>query len=160
MNTFTWIEAKTPEQVVAELQSQRGGPAVVKAGGVDVLDRLKEINCPSLVIVGDRTPPAENGRVVSADFLGSPALFPQGPFILAAILECPVFLFVCVRGAKGYRVHFEPFAERIKLPRRQREAVIAAHAQRYADRLAALCRETPFQWFNFFDFWAGAKPRS
>ena len=42
MNTFTWIEAKTPEQVVAELQSQRGGPAVVKAGGVDVLDRLKE----------------------------------------------------------------------------------------------------------------------
>ena len=33
MNTFTWIEAKTPEQVVAELQSQRGGPAVVKAGG-------------------------------------------------------------------------------------------------------------------------------
>ena len=113
-----------------------------------------------LVIVGDRTPPAENGRVVSADFLGSPALFPQGPFILAALLECPVFLFVCARGAKGYRVHFEPFAERIELPRGQREAAIAAHAQRYADRLAALCREAPFQWFNFFDFWAGAKPRS
>ncbi|MGE5493003.1 MAG: glycosyltransferase family 2 protein, partial [Actinomycetota bacterium] len=32
-----------------------------------------------LVIVGDRTPPAENGRVVSAEFLGRPALFPQGP---------------------------------------------------------------------------------
>ena len=42
MNTFTWIEAKTPEQVVSELQSERGGPAVVKAGGIDLLDRLKE----------------------------------------------------------------------------------------------------------------------
>ncbi len=42
MNTFTWIEAKTPEQVVTELQSERGGPAVIKAGGIDLLDRLKE----------------------------------------------------------------------------------------------------------------------
>ena len=110
-----------------------------------------------LVIVGDRTPPAENGRVVSVEFLGTPARFPQGPFILAALLECPVFLFVCVREADGYRVHFEPFAERINLPRGEREAAIATHAQRYADRLAELCRRTPFQWFNFFDFWADAK---
>lgn len=42
MNTFTWIEARTPEQAVAELQSTRGGPAAVKAGGIDLLDRLKE----------------------------------------------------------------------------------------------------------------------
>lgn len=107
-----------------------------------------------LVIVGDRTPPAENGRVVSADFLGHPALFPQGPFILAALLECPVFLFFCTREADGYQIHFEPFAERIKLPRGRRVEAIAALAQRYADRLAALCRRAPFQWFNFFDFWA------
>lgn len=111
-----------------------------------------------LVIVGDRTPPAENGRVVSADFLGAPALFPQGPFILAALLECPVFLFICLREAAGYRVHFEPFAEHIELPRKQRETAIAAYAQHYADRLSDLCRQEPFQWFNFFDFWAGAKP--
>lgn len=109
-----------------------------------------------LVIVGDRTPPAENGRVVTADFLGAPALFPQGPFILAALLECPVFLFVCAREQRGYCVHFEPFAERIELPRGRREAAIAVYAQRYADRLAVLCQRAPFQWFNFFDFWAGA----
>ena len=109
-----------------------------------------------LVIVGDRTPPAESGRVVTADFLGAPALFPQGPFILAALLECPVFLFVCAHEQRGYCVHFEPFAERIELPRGRREAAIAVYAQRYADRLAVLCQRAPFQWFNFFDFWAGA----
>lgn len=117
-----------------------------------------KIDCGELlVIVGDRTPPAENGRVVSAEFLGAPALFPQGPFILAALLECPVFLFACVRDTAGYRVVFEPFAERIELPRGKREAAIAVHAQHYANRLAEMCRKTPFQWFNFFNFWADAK---
>jgi predicted LPLAT superfamily acyltransferase len=110
-----------------------------------------------LVIVGDRTPPAENGRVVSADFLGRPALFPQGPFILAALLECPVFLFFCTREGDGYHIHFEPFAEKVELPRGRRVEAIAALAQRYADRLGALCRRAPFQWFNFFDFWASTR---
>ena len=110
-----------------------------------------------LVIVGDRTPPAENGRVVSANFLGRPALFPQGPFILAALLECPVFLFVCIKEQSGYQVHFEAFEERVVLPRGQRAEAIAALAQRYADRLAALCRRAPLQWFNFFDFWSSAR---
>jgi predicted LPLAT superfamily acyltransferase len=107
-----------------------------------------------LVIVGDRTPPAENGRAVSANFLGQSALFPQGPFILAALLECPVFLFFCTKDERSYRVHFEPFAQCVELPRARRAEAIAGYAQRYADRLAALCQRAPFQWFNFFDFWA------
>ncbi|RZI43904.1 glycosyltransferase family 2 protein [Herbaspirillum sp. HC18] len=107
-----------------------------------------------LVIVGDRTPPADNGRVVQADFLGRPALFPQGPFILAALLECPVYLFFCTRELGGYQIHFEPFAEQVELPRTRRNEAIAEYAQRYANRLASLCERAPFQWFNFFDFWA------
>ena len=111
-----------------------------------------------LVIVGDRTPPAqtleESRRITSADFLGAPALFPQGPFILAALLECPVFLFFCLREADGYCVHFEPFADRIILPRGQRQKALAELTQRYAQQLEALCRRVPYQWFNFFDFWA------
>lgn len=42
MNTFTWIEARTAQQAAEELASPRGGAAVLKAGGVDLLDRLKE----------------------------------------------------------------------------------------------------------------------
>ena len=26
--------------------------------------------------------------------------------------------------------------------------------ERYVAQLEALCRETPYNWFNFFDFWA------
>ncbi len=106
-----------------------------------------------LVIVGDRTPPADRGRTSRVEFLGAPASFAQGPFILASLLECPVYLFFCLREAEGYRLYFERFAERIVLPRKEREARLQEHLQRYAQRLEAYCLKAPYQWFNFFDFW-------
>jgi predicted LPLAT superfamily acyltransferase len=106
-----------------------------------------------LVIVGDRTPPADNDRVVLADFLGHPAPFPQGPFVLAHLLECPVYLFFCLKEGERYRVHLEHFADRVILSRRERKSALAAYAQRYARRLEAYCQRAPLQWFNFFDFW-------
>ena len=106
-----------------------------------------------LVIVGDRTPPAQNGRVKTVEFLGAPAPFAQGPMILASLLACPVYLFFCLRESDGYRIHFEPFAERIELPRRERQQRLQAYLQQYARRLEAYCLRAPEQWFNFYDFW-------
>lgn len=110
-----------------------------------------------LVIVGDRTPPADNDRVVSTEFLGAPALFPQGPYVLAALLECPVYLFFCLAEDDGWEVVFEPLSERVALPRARRREAIAEYAGQYASVLERLCRKAPFQWFNFFDFWAKAR---
>ncbi len=106
-----------------------------------------------LVIVGDRTPPAGNGRTCLADFLGAPAPFAQGPFILAALLECPVYLFFCLKESDGYRIHLERFAERVVLPRVEREARLRQLVQQYAARLEAYCLRAPYQWFNFYDYW-------
>ncbi|MCB5188039.1 glycosyltransferase family 2 protein [Methylobacillus caricis] len=107
-----------------------------------------------LVIVGDRTPPAENGRVSEANFLGMPAPFAQGPFILASLLECPVYLFFCLQQGNGYRIHFEHFSDEIKLPRRDRQQALRTYIQQYAQRLEIYCLQAPLQWFNFYDFWA------
>ncbi|WP_244816395.1 glycosyltransferase [Caballeronia sp. Lep1P3] len=108
-----------------------------------------------LVIVGDRVPAHESGRTTDARFLGATAPFAQGPYVLAHALGCPVYLFFCLKERAGrYRLYFEPFAERIVLPRRERASHIAAWAQRYASRLEHYCRKAPYQWFNFFDFWA------
>jgi predicted LPLAT superfamily acyltransferase len=110
-----------------------------------------------LFIVGDRTPPAENGRVCQAEFLGAPAPFAQGPFILASLLKCPVYLFFCLSEGQGaqqrFRIHFEHFIERVELPRKSRSEALQTLSQRYADRLAHYCRQAPLQWFNFYDFW-------
>jgi predicted LPLAT superfamily acyltransferase len=107
-----------------------------------------------LVIVGDRVPAHDSGRTTEARFLGSTAAFAQGPYVLAHALGCPVYLFFCLKEAQGYRLYFEPFAQRIELPRRERAQHLAAWAQRYAARLEHYCRKAPYQWFNFFDFWA------
>ncbi|MBC8729576.1 glycosyltransferase family 2 protein [Paraburkholderia sp. UCT2] len=107
-----------------------------------------------LVIVGDRVPARETGRTTDAQFLGASAPFAQGPYVLAHALGCPVYLFFCLKERDGYRMYFEPFAERIELPRRERAQHLAAWAQRYALRLEHYCRKAPYQWFNFFDFWA------
>jgi len=110
-----------------------------------------------LVIVGDRTPAADNGRRAHASFLGHDAPFPQGPMVLGYLLGCPVYLFFCLKGEKRqgsrYRIYLEPFAERIELPHGDRKNAIDAYVARYARRLENYCREAPLQWFNFFDFW-------
>jgi predicted LPLAT superfamily acyltransferase len=106
-----------------------------------------------LVIVGDRTRAADNGRRAHASFLGREAPFPQGPVVLGYLLGCPVFLFFCIKHAERYRIHLEPFAEKIELPHRDRKGAIDAYVARYAKRLEWYCREAPLQWFNFFDFW-------
>jgi predicted LPLAT superfamily acyltransferase len=108
-----------------------------------------------VVIVGDRTPVSDKSPVVQAEFLGRPAPFAIGPYVLAHVLECPVYLFFCLHEGRGYRVHMEPFAERIQLPRQDRAGVAAAWAGRYARRLGDYATRFPLQWYNFYDFWAG-----
>jgi predicted LPLAT superfamily acyltransferase len=106
-----------------------------------------------LAIAGDRVP-VRGARVIEVDFLGAPAPFPQGPWLLAALLKCPANLLFCTKIDGRYRITMERLADRVELPRGRREAGIRPWAQRYADRLARECRDAPQQWFNFYPFWS------
>ena len=105
-----------------------------------------------LAIAGDRVP-LHGGRSVEVDFLGHPALFPQGPWLLAGLLKCPVNLMFCLKHEGRYRVILEPFTDAVLWRRSDREQVIAHWATRYAERLGHYCLEAPQQWFNFYPFW-------
>ncbi|MDF0734027.1 glycosyl transferase [Pseudomonas entomophila] len=105
-----------------------------------------------LAIAGDRVP-LHGGRTVEVDFLGQRAAFPQGPWLLAGLLGCPLNLLFCLKHQGRYRVTLEPFVERLHWRRGQREAVIAEWTARYAERLGHYCRQAPLQWFNFYPFW-------
>lgn len=106
-----------------------------------------------LVITGDRTSVSSVGRVESSEFLGSPAPFSQGPFILASILDCPVYFLFCLKQGKQYRVIFEHVADSLKFARKERQTQLSAVITLYAQRLEHYCLKYPMQWFNFFDFW-------
>ncbi|NKQ13113.1 LpxL/LpxP family acyltransferase [Pseudomonas sp. SST3] len=105
-----------------------------------------------LAIAGDRVP-LHGARIATADFLGRPANFPQGPWLLAGLLQCPANLLFCLKHGQRFHVHLEPFAETVQWRRGERDAVVQQWVQRYADRLAARCLEAPLQWFNFYPFW-------
>lgn len=109
-----------------------------------------------LFIAGDRTPVGGGRRTSAAPFLGAAAEFSQGPYLLAALLDCPVYLFFCRREGGQYGLRVEKLADRIVLPRGKRTEALAAYAAAYAARLEKHVLEDPFQWYNFYDFWRPA----
>jgi len=106
-----------------------------------------------VAIAGDRIPVSTNPRVASAQFFGAPAPFPIGPYILASLLQCPVYLVFTFRRGRASEIHFELFRESVHLPRAERERALAGLAADYAARLEHYCRRAPLQWFNFYQFW-------
>jgi len=114
-----------------------------------------------VVIVGDRTSISVEQRVIWADFLGQPAPFPQGPFLLSSILKAPVYLLFGLRDeskkSPHFNVYFEHFSDQIRLPRGKRELALQAVVEAYAQRLAFYTMKAPLQWYNFFNFWQLSK---
>ena len=104
-------------------------------------------------ILGDRITRGE--KLTQVEFLGAPAEFPLGPWLLAGALEVPVMLcFAVYRGQGHYDIHLESLSEQSSIIGGMRHQTAARLAAVYAARLADYCREAPYNWFNFFDFWA------
>lgn len=110
-----------------------------------------------LAIAGDRVP-LHGDRCVGVDFLGHPAPFPQGPWLLAGLLRCRTSLMCCLKVDGRYRIYLEPFLDDPAWERGRREAAIAQWAGRYAERLGRLCLLAPLQWFNFYPYWQAPAP--
>jgi len=106
-----------------------------------------------VAIAGDRVPVSATPRVAHASFLGAAAAFPVGPYVLASLLQCPVYLLFSMTKNGRSECHFELFREAIQLPRKSRDQILHELAAAYAARLEHFCLKAPLQWFNFYDFW-------
>lgn len=128
-------------------------PEVLLADGMVALAIVRALRAGRIVAVqGDR---CVDDRVQWVDFLGAPAPFPLGPWLVAASARCPVVLaFGAKTDVRTYRFR----AVRFDLPpgRASESAPLAVAA--YAAALAAWVRQHPFQWFNFYDFWLAPDP--
>ena len=107
-------------------------------------------------ILADRI--THGDKRVEVDFLGAPAAFPLGPWLLAGMLKVPVMLcFAVYRGRGHYDVHFEPFLDPAEGQDDTETVAPEQLAARFAERLGQYCRSAPCNWFNFFDFWDTAQ---
>ena len=108
-----------------------------------------------IAIAADRVP-VQGDRLARADFLGAPADFPAGPWLIAAVLRCPVWGLACLHEGEGYHARITPLATQVTLPRADRQAALDAHAAGFAEWLAQSARRSPYDWFNFYPFWESA----
>ncbi|WP_298771389.1 glycosyltransferase [uncultured Shewanella sp.] len=106
-----------------------------------------------VVIAGDRTSLGSEGRVIYTPFMQKQAPFPSGPFVLAGLLDCPIYTMFCLKEHDRYHVHITPFNTKLKGPRKERTVRLQQAVNEYSQLLENHAKRQPLQWFNFYDFW-------
>lgn len=94
------------------------------------------------------------GRSVVKEFLGSPARFPLGPFVISELTGAPMAIWFAAkvdRRTVRITVH-EPFNVRSGT-RRDRNERLEEALERYVTLLENTVRTHPYQWYNFYRFW-------
>ncbi|WP_181233719.1 LpxL/LpxP family acyltransferase [Enhygromyxa salina] len=118
-----------------------------------ILEVKQRIDEGELVaVLGDRL--GLNDRSTIVEFFGAPARLPSGPYIMASVLRCPVFMvFGTFEPPARYVLRCELLAEQVELPRANREQAINRYAAQFARRVEHYAGAAPDNWFNFYDFW-------
>jgi predicted LPLAT superfamily acyltransferase len=148
---------KTPEMThLLEELAPHVGACVIDAsrGGTSVTLAASEAcrNGALVALLADRG--RENETLRRIPFMGEPAGFPIGPWLLAHTLKVPVVLcFGIYQGGNRYKLVFERFADVVDIPRDRRGPALDAVMSRYAARLEHYALTEPYNWFNFHDFW-------
>ena len=141
------LSSLNPDLATTVINARQAGPTVALA----IHDALATGGLVTLLV--DRARPGN--RVLQAEFFGQRAGFPTAAWEMAAALHAPVVLcFGIYRGRNRYDLHFELSAEEVTCDRRNREAEISERIREFAERLEEYVRKAPYNWFNFYDFWA------
>lgn len=97
-----------------------------------------------LVFAADRY--LEGAKTYTAEFLGKPVQFPQGPFKLAIRNKIPV-LFVNIMRERNFHYHF--YAR----PETGTEKTGKELLNVYLRNLEKTVKTYPHQWYNYYDYW-------
>lgn len=111
-----------------------------------------------IVIAGDRTSANNRDKNIVKDFLGKPASFPYGVFLLLALMKIPVYYMFGMRSKMSffnpkYNIYIEKSKIDFDCPRSERETRIKDCCGEFVEKLEKFCKMYPYQWYNFFNFW-------
>ncbi|MEG0789435.1 MAG: acyltransferase [Alistipes sp.] len=112
---------------------------------LDIKAALDRNECVSFM--GDRF--LDGHRTFESDFLGRPARFPQGPFLIAERMQIPVIFYFATRERRRtYRFRFFT-VKPVTSGRRDGTRCFKA----FVPLLEEEVRRKNTQWFNFYKFW-------
>jgi predicted LPLAT superfamily acyltransferase len=143
-------EAEQMKQYMQQFESNRSFNIIFIK---DDLSHIYEISAALarnelICLHGDRYRPGN--RTMQHNFLGKDALFPAGPFILAAKLKAPV-CFVFAFKETNFHYHFYAYPPRVYEGRGTQG--MEKMLDEYVDKLEDKLKQYPWQWFNYYDFW-------
>lgn len=94
----------------------------------------------------------EGNKTITTSFLGGPARFPLGPFLLASTFKVPVSFVFAVKESK---LHYHLFASEIKdYSTIARKELVQQMLMDYTKVMEEKVKQYPEQWFNYYNFWA------
>ncbi len=155
---YMGIKEKEKVEQLQKEQLRKSGIRIVgvdKDGGsaFDGVEGITHLRAGGVVsMTGDMLWQADQ-RSVEVDFLGHQARLPAAPYIFALLSGAPLLPFFTFRTGKNR------YAFTLKQPiilqsssRQDREESIKRAAQQYADLLADMVRNHPFEWYHFDHF--------
>ena len=142
-------------EVLREISKNDGSVRMMAVNKLDVAAMLELKNIVEsgehIGIMGDRTP-LGGDKAARVKFLGNEAGFNYGPYLIAGILGVKISSLWCQKIGGKFRIELVPLASAVKLGR-DKAASARQYLQIYVRELENRCKQTPTQWFNFFDFW-------
>lgn len=143
-------EAEQVKQYMSQFESNRSFNIIFIK---DDLSHIYEISAALarnelICLHGDRYRPGN--RTMQHDFLGKEAIFPAGPYILAAKLKAPV-CFVFAFKETNFHYHF--YAYPAKVYEGRGTSGMNKMLDDYVDIVEQKLKQYPAQWFNYYDFW-------
>ena len=142
-------------EVLREISKNDGSVRMMAVNKLDVAAMLELKNIVEsgehIGIMGDRTP-LGGDKAARVKFLGKEASFNYGPYLIAGILGVKISSLWCQKIGGKFRIELVPLASAVKLGR-DKAAAARQYLQIYVRELENRCKQTPTQWFNFFDFW-------
>lgn len=93
-----------------------------------------------------------SNKSIICNCFGRPALFPSGPFQLAAVYKKPLlFMFVMKENWNTYKVYGKIIQY---APNVNRETQAEYLAKQFSAEMEQMTKKYPCQWFHFYNFWS------
>ena len=110
-------------------------------------------------IMADRVGRGE--ATFTASLLGEQVQFPNGPWLFSYLLKAPVIAcFGHYLGKNCYDLRFYAIELDYSASRARREAMLSQRVTEYATLLETQLCHSPYNWFNFYDYWAMPGPET
>lgn len=173
-NNEIYLKRKVPQVVLMDLSSTKIFAQTVEKLNPEFTKNIIDINSINpgtieilqdtierggiVISAGDRISKNSNSKYIKAKFLDKEAPWSYGVFLIAMLLKAPVYFMFGLRKKdisynRNYDFYITKSSVETNCSRKDRETNIEKLCLEFVQALENKCKNHPYQWYNFYDFW-------